>query len=91
MRVLRNGYLDAWEKSGSEVQRFPFQALAAMQDGVFHLGGDERTEGVDPERECYPAGQGVGGIDTLIPAAEVVHQIVGDAESVLARLAPARV
>src|SRR2546422_9873593 len=29
MRVLRNGYLDDWEKSGVEVQRFPFQALAA--------------------------------------------------------------
>ncbi|MEY2402659.1 MAG: hypothetical protein QOD38_210 [Acidimicrobiaceae bacterium] len=91
MRVLRNGYLEEWEKSGAEVQRFPFQAIAAMQEGVFHLGGDERTEGVDPQRECYPAGQGVGGIDELVPAADVVRRIVEQAEAVLARLSPSRV
>ena len=28
---------------------------------------DERTPGVDPDRECYPAGQGVGAIDELVP------------------------
>ena len=88
MRVLRNGYLEEWEKSGSEVQRFPFQAIAAMQEGVFHLGGDEATEGVDPQRECYPAGQGVGGIDSLLPAGDIVRQIVTEAEGVLSRLAP---
>jgi enoyl-[acyl-carrier protein] reductase II len=91
MRVLRNGYIEEWEKSGSEVQRFPFQALAAMQEGVFHLGGDETTEGVDPQRECYPAGQGVGGINELVPAGDLVRQIVGEAEAVLAGLAASRV
>jgi len=90
MRVLRNGYLAEWEQSGAEVQRFPMQALAAMQEGVFHLGGDDRTEGVDPQRECYPAGQGVGGIDELVPAAELVERIVEEAEAVLARIAPVR-
>jgi len=90
MRVLRNGYLAEWEQSGAEVQRFPMQALAAMQEGVFHLGGDDRTEGVDPQRECYPAGQGVGGIDELVPAAELVQRIVDEAEAVLARIAPVR-
>jgi enoyl-[acyl-carrier protein] reductase II len=87
MRVLRNSYLEEWEKAGNEVQKFPYQAIAAMQEGVFHLGGDERTEGVDPQRECYPAGQGVGGIDELVPAADLVHQIVAEAEKVLAHLA----
>ncbi|MEY2454226.1 MAG: hypothetical protein QOD92_3800 [Acidimicrobiaceae bacterium] len=86
MRVLRNSYLEEWEKSGSEVQRFPMQAIAAMEEGVFHLGGDARTEGVDPQRECYPAGQGVGGIDELVPAADLVHQIVAEAEKILTNL-----
>lgn len=90
MRVLRNGYLEEWEKSGAEVQRFPFQVISAMQEGVFHLGGDDHTEGVDPQRECYPAGQGVGGIDALVPAADLVRQIVDDAEAVLTRIAPVR-
>ena len=56
-----------------------------MQDGVFHLGGDEETEGVDPARECYPAGQGVGGIDELIPAGDIVRGMVSEAEAILAK------
>jgi enoyl-[acyl-carrier protein] reductase II len=91
MRVLRNSFTEEWETSGREVQRFPYQAVAAMQEGVFHLGGDEHTDGVDPERECYPAGQGVGGIDALEPAGDIVRRVVEEAEAVLARLAPTRV
>ena len=91
MRVLRNSYTDEWETPGREVQRFPYQAINAMQDGVFHLGGDESTDGVDPDRECYPAGQGVGGIDALEPAGAIVRRIVEEAEAVLAGLVPARV
>ncbi len=91
MRVLRNPYIDDWEKSGAEVQKFPMQAIAAMQDGAMHLGGDETTEGVDPQRECYPAGQGVGGIRDVEPAGDIVRRIVDEADAVLARLAPARV
>ena len=90
MRVLRNGYLDDWEKSGVEVQRFPFQVVSAMQEGVFHLGGDEETDDVDPDRECYPAGQGVGGIAGLEPAGDVVRRIVDEATAVLATLTPSR-
>ena len=33
------------------------------------------------------AGQSVGRVDRVMPAAEVVHQIIADAEDVLARLA----
>ena len=65
-----------------------FATLSA--DDVWSLGGDENTEGVDPQRECYPSGQGVGGIDELVPAAELVTRIVDEAEGVLARLAPTR-
>ena len=57
-----------------------------MHDGAFHLGGDENTPDIDPERECYPTGQGVGAIQTLMPAASLVTQIVTQAEQVLAGL-----
>src|SRR5579875_2142823 len=88
MRVLRNGYTDYWESHPDELQKFPFQAVRAANDGVFHLGGDESTPGVDPERECFPAGQGAGRIGSVVPAAEVVRTVVEEAEAVLARLAP---
>ncbi|MDQ2648375.1 MAG: nitronate monooxygenase, partial [Actinomycetota bacterium] len=53
---------------------------------VFHLGGDEHTEGVDPERECYPAGQAVGGISAVTPAGDIVHSLVEEAEAILSRI-----
>lgn len=91
MRVVRNRYTDEWEGRAGEVQRFPMQALHAMQEGVFHLGGDESTDGVDPAVECYPAGQAVGGITAVTPAAEIIRQVVAEAEAVLGRLALAPV
>ena len=57
-----------------------------MGDGAFHLGGGEDTPDVDPDRECYPSGQGVGAIQTLVPAGSLVAQIVAQAEHVLAGL-----
>lgn len=88
MRVLRNSYTDFWEQHPEEVQKFPFQAVRAVQDGTFHLGGDDSTPGVDPEVECYPAGQGTGRIDSLVSAGQLVADFVAQAEAVLTRLAP---
>jgi enoyl-[acyl-carrier protein] reductase II len=86
MRVMRNAYTAEWEQRADELQRFPMQAVASMQAGAFHLGGDESTDGVDPTIECYPAGQGVGGIAAVEPAGDVVRAIVAEAQQVLARI-----
>ena len=48
------------------------------------MGGDLETEGVDPAREFFPAGQGAGGITELIPAGDIVRGMVAEAEQVLA-------
>lgn len=84
-RVLRNDYTAYWEQHPDELQKFPMQVMKSMQDGVNHLGGDESTE-VDPDREFMPAGQGVGAIDALIPAGDLVRQFVEEAEATLDRL-----
>ena len=86
MRVIRNQYTDEWETRTDELQRFPMQAVHSMNEGVFHLGGDESTPDIDPERECYPAGQAVGGIGAVTPAADIVHSVVAQAEAVLERM-----
>ncbi len=83
MRVLKNSYTDEWEKKSEELQPFPSQALHSMQEGVFHLGGDSSLEGIDVQRECYPAGQGTGAIKDLVPAGEIVRSIVAQAEAVI--------
>lgn len=89
-RVVRNSYTQYFEEHADELQPFPAQAGRAMGDGVFHLGGDEATPDVDPDREFFPCGQGVGAIDELVPAGELVHRIVAEAEEALDRLAGLR-
>ncbi|HEX3839616.1 MAG TPA: nitronate monooxygenase [Acidimicrobiales bacterium] len=83
MRVIRNEYTGFFEEHPEELRAFPEQLGRSMTDGTFHLGGGEDTAGVDPDRECYPTGQGVGAIRTLIPAASLVAQIVDDATQIL--------
>ncbi len=89
MRVVRNNYTAYFEDHPEELQPFPAQIGRSMNDGAFHLGGGPDTQGVHPDMECYPSGQGVGGIDDLVPAGILVTQIVEQAERVLADLARA--
>jgi enoyl-[acyl-carrier protein] reductase II len=60
-----------------------------MEDGANHLGAGPDTE-VDPDREFWPAGQGVGAIDELIPAGDLVRQFVAEAEAVFERVGARR-
>jgi enoyl-[acyl-carrier protein] reductase II len=88
MRVVRNQFTRYYEEHPEELSPFPAQLGKSMAEGAFHLGGDEATPGVDSERECYPTGQGVGAIQTLMPAASIVTQMVEQAEHVLHQLRP---
>jgi enoyl-[acyl-carrier protein] reductase II len=86
MRVLRNATTDRYEADPTLLKKFPDQLGVSFTDGTFHLGGDERTEGVDPNREGYPAGQAVGAIDELVPAGDIVRSMVEQAERAIARI-----
>jgi len=85
MRAVRNAWTDHHDAHPEELRPFPEQLMVAMRAGALHLGVDETAPGVDPERECYPAGQGVGAIDSLVPAGELVHRFVAEAERAIAR------
>lgn len=84
MRALRNAWTDHYELHPDLVLPFPRQLLAAVDAGAFHLGADEDADGVDPDREGYPAGQGVGAIGGLVAAADLVRRFVEEAETALA-------
>jgi enoyl-[acyl-carrier protein] reductase II len=86
LRAVRNKWTQHVEEHPEELRAFPEQMLRAVEAGALHLGGDE-TADVDPELECYPAGQGVGAIEALVPAGELVVRIVADAEESLGRIA----
>ncbi len=90
MRVVRNQYTDYYDAHPEELKKFPEQLGVSYGNGTMHLGGDSFTDGVDVDKECYPAGQGVGAITELLPAAELVRRFVTEAESALDRTAALR-
>ncbi len=91
-RVVANDYTRFWEEHPGELQPFPMQFLRSMEDGANHLGmrADADPALIDPDREFWPAGQGVGAIDELVPAGELVERFVTEAEAVLGRVAALR-
>lgn len=88
-RVVRTAWTNHFEEHPDELQPFPAQAVASMKAGVNHLGAPDGTE-VDEAREFMPCGQGVGAIDSLIPAGDIVRSMVAEAERVLERVAAVR-
>lgn len=89
MRVLRNDYTAYFEAHPEELQPFPAQLGRSINDGALHLGGQADHLGesvIDPHRECYPAGQGTGAIDEVVPAGALVRRFVAEAEAILARI-----
>jgi len=89
-RVVRNDYTAHFEASPGELQPFPGQFVRSYRDGANHLGGDAGAEGVDVRREFYPCGQGVGAVDELVPAGDLVRRFVAEAESTIERLTSLR-
>lgn len=89
-RVLRNDYTQYWETHPDELAPFPAQFLRSMEDGANHLGLGPEAEDIDLDREFLPAGQGVGAIDELVPAGELVRRFVAEATAVLDRVAALR-
>lgn len=85
LRAVRNEYTRYFEEHPDELQPFPMQAGRSFSDRAMHLGGDETTQ-VDPDKECYPAGQGVGAIHEIVPAAELVTRFVEEAEEAMRRM-----
>lgn len=85
MRTVRNRTTQHFEEHPEEVRPFPDQLVASMTGGYMHLPDGDEATGVDPERECYPCGQGVGAIEALVPAGELVRRFVTEAEATLLR------
>ena len=85
MRAIRTRYTDEWDTKRDELQPFPMQALRATQDGVWRTLVGPHV-GLDPERDCMPAGQSSGGITAVKPCSAIIADIVRQAEEVLSEL-----
>ena len=88
-RVVRNDWTNHFEEHPEELKPFPQQAFASSKAGVNHLGSPTGTE-VDVSKEFMPAGQGAGAINELIPAGDLVRQIIAEAERTIDMLAGIR-
>ena len=90
LRAVRNKTTQYYEEHPEELKPFPDQMVVSTTGRFLHLPqGDEATD-VDPARECYPAGQGIGAIHDVVPAGELVRRIVAEAEQALGVAAAAR-
>jgi len=83
MRVVRNETTQHYDEHPEELRPFPEQLLVSTTGGFLHLPEGDEAEGVDPARECYPAGQGVGAIHELVPAGDLVHRFVAEAQAAM--------
>ena len=79
-----------FEQHSEEVTRFPDQIGRSMNDGAMHLGAAPETDSIDPAKERYSGGQGLGGIHEIVPAADLVVRFVEEAERELDRLTSLR-
>lgn len=89
MRVMKNPYVEDWETRPQEIQPFPMQAMHSSKAGVMGgIGG--QVEGLDPDRSCFAMGQSAGGIHDIKPAAQIVAEMVAEAEAAIDRMAKLR-
>lgn len=87
MRVISNSYVADWERRPQDLQRFPEQMYASMQNGTMAaLAG--QTEGIDADRDAMPCGQGAGAIKEVLSCREIIDRTMAEAEEVIGRMAP---
>jgi enoyl-[acyl-carrier protein] reductase II len=88
MRVFKNEWVADWEGRPQDIQKFPAQAILSHQAGVMGgIGG--QIEGLSRERSAFAMGQGAGGIHDVKSAAEIIRDIMAEAETVIGRMAKA--
>jgi enoyl-[acyl-carrier protein] reductase II len=84
LRALRNATTDDWDRRPQDIKPFPQQAALMQQSRLMGFLDPERAD-QSPERTCFPAGQGCGGIGSVESCRDVLESIVAQAEEILAR------
>lgn len=90
-RVVANDFTRYYEQHPEELKPFPEQGMVSAKKGAMHLGTSGDGEEIDPSIEFMPAGQGVGAINEVVPAAQVVESVMREATETLERLSSLRV
>ena len=92
MRCRTNEYINDWETRPQDIKPFPFQAIHSTQTGVIGgIGGITDEAKLNPDTSCFAMGQSAGGVREVKPVAEIVGDIMRDAEAAIDRMASLRV
>ncbi|MGH1420215.1 MAG: NAD(P)H-dependent flavin oxidoreductase [Hyphomonas sp.] len=87
MRCRTNDYINDWESRPGDIQPFPQQAIHSTQTGVIGgIGGITDESKLDVNSSCFAMGQSAGGVDEVKPVAEIVTDIMRDAEASIDRI-----
>lgn len=85
LRTFKNAYVDDWESRPQDIKPFPEQAMISARADV--LGGiAAKVDGLDRARDCLPMGQGAGGVHAVVPAAQVVQEILAEAKATISAM-----
>jgi enoyl-[acyl-carrier protein] reductase II len=85
MRVVRNAWVDDWERRPERDQALPGADVVRRARGRAAVR-DRRGRGLRAERACMPCGQGAGGITDIPTCAEIIDRVMRDASATIARL-----
>jgi enoyl-[acyl-carrier protein] reductase II len=86
LRALDNAYVRDWETRSDTIQPFPQQAMLSVQADVMGgIGG--KLDPLDPNRDCLAMGQGAGAIHDILPCAQIIDQVMAQAEARIADMA----
>lgn len=92
MRCRTNDYIKDWESRPHDIQAFPMQAALSVQtDVIGGIGGVTDEARLDPNKSCFAMGQSAGGVKDVLPVADIVDNIMREAEATIFGLSSLRV
>jgi enoyl-[acyl-carrier protein] reductase II len=85
MRVVRNAWVDDWERRPERDPTLPRADVVLAREGVLLFATGE-SDSFDASRACMPCGQGAGGITDIPTCAEIIDRVMRDASTAIERL-----
>ena len=92
MRCRTNDYIKDWETRPGDIQAFPMQAIHSVQtDVIGGIGGVIDEARLDANKSCFAMGQSAGGVTEVLPVADIVANIMREAEAAIEGVARLRI
>ena len=84
MRCRTNDYINDWEARPGDIMPFPAQAIHSNKvDVIGGIGGGTDEARLSMDKSCFAMGQSAGGIKEVKSVAEIVADLVADAEAAI--------